>query len=304
LPAQSTPRWRIGVIVASSPEGYARQLEALRDGLRELGYVEGRHYRLDARFADNDAGRLPALVDAVVRSRPDVIVTSGPAIALVQQATRTIPVVMAATGDAVRAGYAASFARPGGNLTGSSFFASEINVKRLELLREAKPALKRVAVLVGPAGASTALLSEAMRPAASSLGLDLRFYEVRGLEGVEQALADIVRAREEALVVTDATVFVADAARICGRATEARILAIGFVECARGGGALAYGVDFPALWRRAAHFVDRILRGGRPAELPIERASTFELVVYPAAARRAGVDLPRGLVARADVVVD
>lgn len=301
--AQATLPHRVGILVPATPAGYATQLEAFRAGLRDLGYVEGRSVVLDVRYAHNDLARLPSLADGLVRAKPDLIVTSGPGIAPTRKATGTIPIVMAATGDAVRSGFAESFARPGGNLTGSSFFFAEINVKRLEVLREAAPSLRRVAVLLGASSASAADITDAMRAAAASLGLEVRFHDARTHADVDAALRDVVREGAEALVVTDTTIFVAEATRICGRATDARILVIGFAECARGGGALAYGVDFPALWRRAAYYVDRVLKGGMPATMPIERAARFELLANPAAARRAGVELPRSLIGRADEVL-
>jgi putative ABC transport system substrate-binding protein len=295
---------RIAVLGVTSKAGYAPRVDAFRAGLRDLGYVEGRNLVIEERWADNDASRLPALAAELVQWRPDVIVTSGTAVAVAKRATTTIPIVMAAAGDAVGTGLVESYARPGGNVTGSTFFSNEIGAKRVELLRESMPALRRVGVLVNSQNPGTAGLVETTRSAASSLGLDLHVHEARTADDLDAAFASIGRARDEALIVSDATVFVAIAPLICGRATAQKLPVIGSEECARGGGALAYGARFTTLWRRSASFVDRILRGARPADIPVERSAVFELIANPAAARRAGVALPPGLLARADEIVE
>ena len=203
---------RIGLLGVASPATYQRQVEAFRAGLRDLGYVEGRNVVIEARWADGDAARLPQLATELVATTPDVIVTSGPGTAAAKRATSTIPIVMAAAGDAVATRLVESLSRPGGNVTGSSFLFPEINAKRLAILKEAMPSLTRVGVLVNPQGTAVEASIAAMRQASSSLGLVLHIVEAKSISDVGAAMDALVQSGARAIVVADHTVFVANAA--------------------------------------------------------------------------------------------
>jgi putative ABC transport system substrate-binding protein len=299
--AQSPQRvYRIALLGVASQATYQRQVDAFRAGLRELGYVEGRNVAIEARWADGDVSRLSKLAAELASASPDVIVTSGPGTAAAKNATSTIPIVMAAAGDAVAGGLVASLPRPGGNVTGFSFLLPEINAKRVAILKESLPSLARVGVLVNPQGASVEASLAAMRQASSSLGVALRVAEAKSMSDLEAALDSLVQWGANAVVVTDHTVFVANAARIAKASNERRLPSIGFVDLAESGGTLAYGVDFPELWHLAAGYVDRILKGAAPASLPVQQPTRFELVVNAKGARTLGLAIPRSVVERAD----
>ena len=304
--AQQAPRvYRIGVLGVASAATYARQVEALRRGLRDLGYVEGKNAALEFRWAEGNAARLPALAAELVRMNPDVLVTSGPATPVAKRATTTIPIVMAVSTNAVENGLVASLARPGGNITGSSSFAREISLKRLELLKEAFPRLQRIGLLVHSNNAATNPgLIRAMEDGARSVKTELRAVETSGAADFERAFAALAADRAEALVVADHTVLVAEAAHISRLANANRLPVIGFAEIADTGGLMAYGVDFPVLWHRAATFIDKILRGAKPGDLPVEQPMKFEFVVNLAAAKALGATIPNSVRMRADRVVE
>ena len=294
---------RIGLLGVASPATYQRQVEAFRAGLRDLGYVEGRNVVIEARWADGDAARLPQLATELVATTPDVIVTSGPGTAAAKRATSTIPIIMAAAGDAVATRLVESLSRPGGNVTGSSFLFPEINAKRLAILKEAMPSLTRVGVLVNPQGTAVEASIAAMRQASSSLGLVLHIVEAKSISDVGAAMDALVQSGARAIVVADHTVFVANAAHIAKAAAERNFPSIGFLELVESGGTLAYGVDFPDLWRLAATYVDRILKGTPPAMLPVQQPTRFELVVNVKSARALGLAMPRTLIEPADRVL-
>lgn len=288
----------------ASPAGYARQVEAFRRGLRELGYVEGKTVSIEFRWAEGNAARLPELAAELVRLNPDVLVTSGPGAATAKRATTAIPIVLAASTNAVESGLVASLARPGGNITGSTSFSRELAAKRLELLKEVIPRLNRVGVLLLANSTGNPALLQAMEVAARSIGLQLLPVEASGAADFERAFAALASRKAGALLVIEQTVLVAEAARIAGLATTNRLPAIGFVEIADHGGLLAYGVDFPVLWHRAASFVDKILKGTRPADLPVEQPAKFELVVNLKAAKSLGIAIPNTVRLRADRVIE
>jgi putative ABC transport system substrate-binding protein len=294
---------RIALLGVASPVTYQRQVDAFRAGLRGLGYEEGRNVSIDARWAEGDAARLPQLAAELVATSPDVIVTSGPGAPAAKRATSTIPIVMAAAGDAVATGLVQSLSRPGGNLTGLSFQFPEINAKRLAILKDAMPSLARVGVVVNPQGNAIEASLAAMRETSRVLGLDLRVAEARSAADVEAAMDDLVRSGTRAVVVADHTIFVANAARIAKAAADRKLPSIGFLELAESGGTLAYGVDFPELWRQAAGYVDNILKGVPPASLPVQQPTRFNLVVNMKSARAIGLAMPRTLVERADAVL-
>lgn len=294
---------RIAILGVASPVTYQRQLDAFLDGLRSLGYVQGGNIVVEQRWADGDASRLPQLADELVAWKPDVIVTSGPGTGAAKKATATIPIVMSASGDAVAMGLVQSLAHPGGNVTGMSFLFPEINAKRLEVLKEALPHATRVGVLIMPQGVASAAALDAMRQTAAVRGLTLHVSEARTAAEIDKALDAIASERVHALVVSDHTVLIANAKRVAQAVRERKLPSIGFLELAEAGGLLAYGAPFPDMWRRAATYVDKILKGASPASLPVEQPMRFELAVNLGAARQLGLTLPRSLVERANTVL-
>lgn len=293
---------RVGVLVAATPRSYARQVEALRAGLSELGYVEGRNVTIDVRWANDDASRLPELATELVRLRPEVVVTSGPGVRHLREATAAIPIVMAAAGDVVENGLVTSLAHPGGNVTGSSFQVASLNAKRLEMLREILPRARNVGVLLQRGAPANAANRRAMEEVARPMGLTLQFAEVATAAEIPAAFRVLADGRAEAVVVSDATIFVALAARIAETALAQRMPVAGPVDLAEAGGLAAYGVDFLYLWRRAATFVDRILRGARPADLPVEQPTRFQYAINARTAQSLKVAVPQTLLARATVI--
>jgi putative tryptophan/tyrosine transport system substrate-binding protein len=297
--------YRIGFLGATSASGYASQVEAFREGLRGLGYVEGKNIVIDFRWAEGKYARLPQLAVELVRLKPDVLVTHAPAATrAAKRATSTIPIVMGVTGDAVATGLVDSLARPGGNVTGSSFFVRELSAKRLELLKEALPQLNRVGVLLNPDNPGNGATLEVMEHTARSLKLHLHTAEAQGPADVEGALSSLVKRQAGALSVYEDAMLVAQADHIASLAKKHRLPSVGFSEYAKAGGLLAFGVSYSDLWHRAAHFVDKILKGAKPADLPVEQATKFEVAVNLKTAKALGLTIPPSLLARADQVID
>jgi putative ABC transport system substrate-binding protein len=296
---------RIGILGATSAAGYASRWDAMRAGLRDLGYVEGRNLVIESRWADGQLDRLPELAAELVRLRVDVIVTHGiPGTRAARQATETIPIVMAIVTDPAAAGLVASLARPGGNVTGSSFFAPELAAKRLDLVREFRPGVSQVAVLVNPDNpAFTRTMLDAMETTATSLNVRLRRYEARRPADFEGAFAAMAKDRVEAATVLEEAMLNAHPAAIAALAGKHRLPSIGNRELAEAGGLIGYGVDLPALFRRAAYLVDRILKGAKAGDLPIEQATTFALAVNLRTAGAIGVAIPQAMLLRADQVI-
>jgi putative ABC transport system substrate-binding protein len=295
---------RIGFLGAASASGYAPQLEAFRRGLRDLGYVEGKNIILEYRWAEGTYDRLPVLAAELVRLKPDLVLTHGTAgTRAAKQATTTIPIVMAVSGDAVATGLVASLAHPGGNITGSSFFNPELAAKRLELLKEVVPALTRVAVLMNPGNPVNEVSLQAMERTARSLGLELQQVNVGGPEEFNVAFSTIVKGRAGALSVFDDAMLIAQARRVADLAAKNRLPTIGFSELAEAGGLMSYGVNFPDLWRRAATYVDKILKGAKPADLPVEQPTKFEFIINLKIAKQIGLTIPQSVLYRADKVI-
>ncbi|MBI2370613.1 MAG: ABC transporter substrate-binding protein [Deltaproteobacteria bacterium] len=279
--------------------------QAFEQGLQELGYVEGQTIALEYRWAAGRADRLPALAAELVRLEVDVIVAVGDAvIRATMNATRTIPIVMAIAGDPVGSGFVASLARPGGNVTGLSFLAPELSVKRLELLKEVVPGLSRVAVLRNPANPASALALREMEAAARALGVQLQPLEVRAPDEFENAFSAIARGHAGALLALPDGLFFTHRARLTGLALKRRLPAMGESrEYTEAGGLLAYGPSPLHFFRRAATYVDKILKGAKPADLPVERPTRFELVINLKTARALGLTIPRHLLIWADKVI-
>jgi putative tryptophan/tyrosine transport system substrate-binding protein len=304
--AQAEKIHRVGVLGATSASAYAVYLEAFRQGLRDVGYTEGKNVVIESRWAEGKYERLPGLATELVQSKVEVIVTHGPVGArAAKEATKTVPIVMATVGDAVAVGLVASLSRPGGNVTGSTFFWSEFGVKRLELLKEVFPSITRVAVLTNPDNPNfRGELRSALDSAARSLRIELNHVDARGPDDFERAFSTMAKWRADALMVFEDAVFISHAKRIAELSTKSQLRTIGFAEYAEAGGLMAFGVSFTGLWRRAAVFVDKILKGAKPADLPVERPVKFELIVNRKAAKALGLTLPPSLLARADRVIE
>jgi len=295
---------RIGFLGASSESDLGARFEAFRQRLRDLGYVEGRTLIIERRWAEGHYDRLPALAAELVGLPVDLLVTHGtPGTRAAKRATTTIPIVMAASGDAVAAGLVASLARSGGNVTGSTVFSPEVTAKRLELLKEAVPLLRRVAFLLNPDDPGTAAILRAMTLTATSLNVALEQFEARGPREFEGVFTAMATRRIDALVTTNDTMFITNAGRLAALAAQRRLPSVGFTELPQAGGLMGYGVDFPELYRRAAVFVDKILKGATPADLPVEQPTRFDLVINLKTAKALGLTIPQSLLMRADEVI-
>jgi putative ABC transport system substrate-binding protein len=294
----------LGSASASSPASLAR-VGALRAGLRDLGYVEGKNIVVEFRWAEDKYDRLPDLAAELVRLNVDVLVSQGTSGTLAaKRATTTIPIVMPNAGDPVSTGIVASLARPGGNVTGTTYFNPEISAKRLEILKEAVPRMKRVAVLLNPVSPLVVPILREMGIAAESLKLEIQQYEARAPKEFENAFAAMAKRRVDAAVVVDEAMLIANANAIAALAVRQKLPSIGFLEFAEAGGLMAYGVNLIETFRRAAYFVDKILKGAKPADLPIERATKFGLVINRLTARAVGITIPQSILLRADRVIE
>jgi len=273
---------RIGLLSEFSPADSALWYEAFRQGLRNLGWVEGKNINIDYRYTEGRHDRLPGLAAELVSLRVDIIVTATTPVALAaKNATRTIPIVMASVGvDPVGAGLVESLARPGGNITGLSQMVPELVGKRLELLKEMDPKLSSVAVLWGPQDASATFTWKEMQLPARALGVQLHSLEVRSPKDLDRAFEDATRARAGAVVIVPTLVSATNLKRIADLAAKSRLPSIYHRrEFADSGGLIAYGVDRSDMFRRAATYVDKILKGAKPADLPVEQPTKFELVI-------------------------
>jgi putative ABC transport system substrate-binding protein len=281
-------------------------LEAFREGLKEYGWVEGQNISVDYRFAEGKEDALPGIAAALVQSWLDVIVAEGtPAIQAAKNVTQTVPIVMAVSNDPVGSGLVASLNRPGGNITGLSVLSQELGGKRLQLLTEIIPGLARVAVLSNPSNPSNTLLLEQTKAAAQSLGVEIHVAEVQGPDRFESAFAAVAAAHAGALIVLGDGMLYSQQPRIVTFAAASHLPALfGEKEGAEAGGLIAYGPSIPASFRRAAAYVDKILRGAKPADLPVEQPTKFELVVNLQTARAIGVTIPTSILLRADEVIE
>jgi putative ABC transport system substrate-binding protein len=296
---------RIGFLGTATPSLMSVWLMALREGLRDRGYVEGQNLRIEYRWGEGKPERFPDLAADLVALKVDVIVTSGPhAIRAAQRATAVIPVVMAIVEDPVEQGFVTSFARPGGNLTGLSFQDEELATRRLQMLRDALPGLVRVAAL-WDSTASGANALRSVKRAAASMGLNLQVLEVRTAQDLERAFQAARQQRAQAVIQLASPLFAAHRQTIIGLMAKERIPSIcqerTFVI---DGCLMAYGPSFPEMFRRAAYYVDRILKGAKPSDLPIERPAKFELALNLQTARTIGLEIPPALLARADHAIE
>jgi putative tryptophan/tyrosine transport system substrate-binding protein len=296
---------RIGLLSPFSPSAAALWHQAFLQGLRDLGWVEGKNISIEYRYAEGRRDRLPDLVADLVRLKVDIIIASVNTDALVaKKATRTIPIVMASAGDPVATGLVDSLARPGGNITGLSQMAPEMAGKRLELLKEIVPKLSRVAVLWNPQGTTSTLNWKEIQLPARELGVQLHSLEVQSLNDFDKAFEDATRARAGALSIMPDQLFAGNLKRIADLAVKSRLPSIFHLsEFADSGGLVAYGPDRSDQFRRAATYVDKILKGTKPADLPVEQPMKFEFVINLKTAKQIGLTIPPNVLARADRVI-
>jgi ABC-type uncharacterized transport system substrate-binding protein len=296
---------RVGLLITGSASGYMSTIEAFERALRDLGYVGGRNIAFEYQYAEGKYDRLPDLSAELIRRKVDVIVTHGaPGALAAKQATTTIPIVMAVVGDAVAAGVVPSLARPGGNITGSSFFYPELTAKRLELLREILPGVVRIAVLIQPDNPGTRSALSAMEVTARSLGLELQPVEVRHPNDFVRAFSEMAQRRAQALAITDDAMLLSNPKPIADLADRSRLPTIGPQVHVEAGILLGYVVNLHDLWRRAAVFVDKILKGAKPADLPVEQPTKFELLINLKTAKSLGLTIPPALLLRADRIIE
>ena len=303
--AQSTRVWRIGFLGVPNASGYANRVEALRAGLREHGYIEGKNIVIEWRWADGRLDRLPALADGLVRLKPDLIVThTTPSTLALKKATTTIPIVITGVGDPVSTGLVQSLARPGGNVTGLTFLQAELTTKRLQIIRETYPRARQVGLLINPANPSHAVFVDSVAGTGRALKLELPQFGASFREELDDALASMAARKMDAALILEDPLTIVHAKQIAATALRLRLPIIGFREIAEGGGLLSYAVDLNDAWRRAGFFIDRVLKGAKPADLPIERASKFEMLVNLKTAKALGVKIPQSVIQRADRVIE
>jgi putative tryptophan/tyrosine transport system substrate-binding protein len=298
---------RIGYLSALEPAGESGRAEAIRLALRELGYIEGQNIAIEYRYAEGKPEKVPELAAELVRLKVDIIVTAGgdSVIRPAKNATKTIPIVMVGGGvDPVEAGFVESLARPGGNVTGLTNLSVQLGGKRLELLKEAVPKLARVAVLYDPATPANVLDVNVLPAVARALGLTVQSWEVRAADDFDRVFAAISKWRPDGLYVSAGPLMRTNEKQIVGFALKSRLPSV----CAQrqvvdAGGLMFYGADPADSYRRVAYYVDRILKGAKPADLPVEQPTKFELIINLKTAKQIGVTIPQSLLYRADKVI-
>ncbi len=299
---------RVGYLSVFSSSNPYPPSEAFWQGLHDLGWVEGKNIAIEWRFAEGNARRLPDLAAELVRLRVDLIFAeTTPAARAVKQATTTVPIVFSPIADPIGSGLVANLARPGGNITGITFMAPELGGKRLELLKQAVPGMTRVGVLSHPGDPSEATVKsvlEQTEAAARALGVQLLRLEAQGPNDLDRAFAAMSRERVGGLILIPSAMFVDERRRIVNVVVKDRLPAMFyFREFVEAGGLMSYGPNFRELWRRAATYVDKILKGAKPSDLPIEQPTKFELVINLKTAKTLGLTIPPSLLGRADEVI-
>jgi putative tryptophan/tyrosine transport system substrate-binding protein len=302
---QPTKVPRIGYLTGATPDGQSARIEPFRQGLRELGYAEGKNILIEYRYAEGKLDRLPTLAAELVLLKVAVIVTGGEINTFAaKEATATIPIVMTQDNDPVVNGFVASLARPGGNITGLSNFALEISGKQLELLKEIVPRLSRVAVFGNSTNPGNAQVLKEMELAAKAFGVRLQYLDVRAVTDIETAFRAASNAHADAVVALGSSVLNSHRTQVIELAVKSRLPAIYnqrlYVE---DGGLMTYGVSLTDLDRRAATYVDKILKGAKPADLPVEQPKKFEFIINLKAAKQIGLTIPPNVLARADRVI-
>ena len=303
--AQQTKVARIGFLGLDSASSHAPRLAALRAGLRDLGWLEGTNLLIEYRWADGNYERLPGLADELVQLKVEVLVTHAtPGALAAKSATSTIPIVLTAIGDPLALGLVSSLRLPGGNITGLSTFTPELTAKRLELLKEAVPSLTKVALLLNPDNPLSRFVPQETEPTAKALNITLQIFEARRPSDFGQVFATMIDQKAAALLLSEDTMMIANSNALAVLAAVNRLPSCGFPEFARAGGLIALGVNFPDMDYRAAAFVDKILKGAKPGELPIERATKFNIIINLQTAKALGITMPPTLLIRADEVIE
>src|SRR5262245_66591 len=303
--AQQSRVARVGFLALGSISSHAARVAALSAGLRDLGWVEGINIHVEFRWAEGNYDRLPAFAEELVRLNVDVLVSHGAAGALAaKNATSTIPIVITAVGDMVALGLVSSLSRPGGNITGLSLFAAELTAKRLELIKEAVSSLTKVGILVNPDNAATQYVLREAEATAKALNIELRAFEARQPSDFPRIFAAMDDQRIGAVIVHEDTMLNANSKAIADLAAIRRMPTGGFPELVFAGGLIAYGINFPDTDYRAATFVDKILKGASPGDLPIERSTKFGVIINLRTAKVLGLSISSTLLARAEEVIE
>jgi putative tryptophan/tyrosine transport system substrate-binding protein len=296
---------RIGFLGNSTPALEAKLVESFREGLRDLGYVEGRNISIEYRWAEGNYDRLPALVAELIASKVEVIVTAGTPASLAVKASSTMPLVMVAVGDPIGTGLVASLARPGGNATGLTSIAPELEGKRLELIKEVVPALSRLAVFWNPANAYQIEDEQQVRLAAAALHVPVLSLPVQTAEGLDNAFAKILAERADAVLVLADRVFLHNRQRIADFVVEHRLPAMNaYRELVEAGALMSFGPSYAVMHRQAASYVDKILKGAKSADLPVQQPAKFEFVVNLKSAAAIGITIPHTVLLRADEIIE
>lgn len=293
---------RIGILGAGSLSGFAPMVQALRSGLRELGYVEGKNLVIESRWAEGNYDNLTKLAGELIATKVDVIVTHAtPGARAAMRATSSVPIVVASIGDPVSVGVVGDLARPGGNVTGLSFFSTEIAVKRLELLTELLPRTSTINLLYQQY-MSTAL--DQIDEAARAKKVTVQRHFTNTPVEMQTAVAGIAQKRSGPILIVETPILIANAKKIGESLVKYKVPAIGFKEIAEAGGLMSYGADLADMWRRSATYIDKILKGAAPGSIPIEQATKFEFVINMKSAGALGIKIPQSILVRADRVIE
>jgi putative tryptophan/tyrosine transport system substrate-binding protein len=303
---QPKKAWRIGFLSSMSPGAYAHLYTAFQQGLGDLGYVDGKNVMIKARWAEGNTERLPELAAELVGLKVDLIVSTGGTLTALaaKAATTNIPVVFTAGGDLVRGGLISSLSRPGGNLTGLNLLTTDLGIKRLELLKETFPKIRRVGILGNPGNPNHMIQVNETRAAAKELGLQVQVLEARNLNEVETVFSKLSEKSVSALLMLPDSMLNAHRERSAELATKSRVPAIfEFKEFVEAGGLMSYGTNIVAVYRRVAVYIDKIVKGAKPSELPVEQPTNFEFVINLKAAKQMGLTIPPNVLSRADKVI-
>ena len=295
----------VGYLSASVRATHAPSFEAFRQGLRELGYIEGQNIAIEARFAEGKAAKLPELIEELLRLKVDLLVAGGSeAVRPAKETTKTIPIIVAHFEDPIGEGFVASLARPGGNITGLSRMSSDLAGKRVELLKETKPTIRRIGVFVNPANANNLLAMKEADVAARGLGIQVQPLEVRRPDDLEEAFTSAAKDQTNAIIASVDRIFDTERKRIMHFAIGKRLPSMFYTSRAvQEGGLMSYAPNVLDLFRRSATYVDKILKGAKPGELPVEQPTKFEFVINLKTAQQIGLTIPPNVLARADRVL-
>ena len=305
-PQPSLRVYRVGFLVPRSSANFGGRIEAFRAGMRELGYIEGANLSIDWRFADGEYDRLPALASQLIQSKIDVLVVdSTPGVKVARAATKTVPIVMISVGDPVASGFVASLSRPGGNITGLSNVVGDVSAKYVELLHVAVPGLKRIAVLTNPDNATHAKILTQVRTVATTMGVNVSPIVARSPSDIETGFATIRKVGADGLIVLGDPFFGQQGRQIGELALRGRVATLlTNRSLAEAGGLMSYGQDLVEHYRRAAIYVDKLLKGAKPEDLPVEQSTNIELVINMKTARALGLTIPQSLLLRANEVIN